>query len=67
MATMTKLEPCPFCGDAPKVQMVDDPSEAVMVYAVECPCGVRGPGRFWEVEAVALWNRRRAHMMSLKS
>src|SRR5690554_2241553 len=49
-----KLLPCPFCGGEAK-----PPEEQTAGYWVECTeCKSRGSRRFFEIAAIAAWNRR---------
>jgi len=50
------LEPCPFCGEAERVQVdrLDGGLKAVC-----CDnCGCHGPVEMTEAEAVSKWNQR---------
>ena len=51
--TKTQLKPCPFCGGAASVEHGCEEAW------IDCDeCGVSGPMRDTESQAVAEWNRR---------
>ena len=57
--------PCPFCGSAGLVGIVEDESEddngPCSLCCVQCDhCGIQGPGAYSKAEAATLWNTRPA-------
>jgi Lar family restriction alleviation protein len=58
---MEKLKPCPFCPDGGEPKHITGSSYEYgsRAHAVECcKCGVVGPVRGTEAEAIEAWNRR---------
>lgn len=53
---MTKLKPCPFCGEKEEFAYGISESGGVFVWCFTCDC--RGPEFLTEKEATAAWNRR---------
>lgn len=55
------LKACPCCGEAPipVVQVVaGDVKSGVWAVCCRLDCGLRGPRRYTEAEAIKAWNHR---------
>lgn len=57
---MSNLKPCPCCGKEPlaTVQIVSEGAWLVFVVCCQLKCGLRGPPRYTESEAIDAWNQR---------
>lgn len=61
---MTKLKPCPFCGDKPEIWVdnsvytLTGEEENDTNFQVSCHCGVRTMWYATRSEAIKTWNRR---------
>ena len=54
---MTDLNPCPFCGDPAMVQRIGPHGNKW--WEVQCGgCGISGPDRGNETDAITAWNTR---------